>query len=356
MADTADRATDDEGEEDYCWTPLQLAAKANDLAAVTAILDRAATAAGVAPDIDVVNAPPTGYYGRTALQAACESGREAVVSALLAAGARVDAPGGHNSGRTALQLACLTTSTADVPNLQLHYVDERELRDHQAVRHRIIDALLQSARAAGVAGDVVNMRASRYNGRTALQAASEAGDATLVEKLLALGADVNAPPSPTLGLTALQAAAGRGHHDVVKTLLAAGAKADAPACRYRGYTALQGACLHGGSAELVGTLLAAGADPNLPGSKFQGGYALHAAVEGGNADVVRALVKAGARVDVTPSSSVPRQTPLQSAMLLPDGKREAVEQILKDAGAVVEVGFRRPALLFCVSHKDLKPR
>ncbi|KXJ86863.1 ankyrin repeat-containing domain protein [Microdochium bolleyi] len=324
---------DDQDKEDYCWTPLQSAAKAGDLDAITTILGEA-TAAGTLAE--VVNAPPAGYYGRTALQAACESGHEAIVSALLAAGARVDAPGGHNSGRTALQLACLTTSTAAVPNLQLHYGNEDELVEHLAVRHRVVDMLLESA-AAGE--DVINKPASRYSGRTALQAASEAGDAALVKKLLALGADANAPPSLTLGLTALQAAAGRGHRDVVRMLLDAGANANGPACRHRGYTALQGACLHGGSVELVDALLKAGADPNQHGSRFQGGYALHAAVEGGNVDIVRALLKAGARVDVTPSPSLPRQTPLQSAMLLPDGQREVMEQVLRDAGAVPEGGL-----------------
>jgi surface antigen len=46
-------------------------------------------------------------------------------------------------------------------------------------------------------------------------------------KLLAAGADVNAPPSPGYyGWTALQAAAKMGHEAIVEKLMAAGANAN----------------------------------------------------------------------------------------------------------------------------------
>jgi ankyrin repeat protein len=54
-----------------------------------------------------------------------------------------------------------------------------------------------------------DINAAAHSGRTALQAAAEGGHQAIVEKLLAVGADVNAA-SKHRGRTALQAAAGRG--------------------------------------------------------------------------------------------------------------------------------------------------
>ena len=52
-----------------------------------------------------VNAPPAGYRGRTALQAAAEGGHLAVVERLLQEKADVNAPAVKSDGRTALQAA-----------------------------------------------------------------------------------------------------------------------------------------------------------------------------------------------------------------------------------------------------------
>ena len=87
--------TDDSDE--YCWTPLQLASRAGQVEKVKNL---------VASDASAVNDLPRGYYGQTALQAACIHGHEEVVRLLLAAGADVDFYGGNNMQRTALQFAC----------------------------------------------------------------------------------------------------------------------------------------------------------------------------------------------------------------------------------------------------------
>jgi len=148
-----DPSLQDEDTDEFCWTELQLASRNGDLALVQALL---------AQDTSLANAPATGYYGQTALQAACMQGHEEVVAALLAAGADVDAPGGNNMQRNALQFAC-TTGHA-----------------------RIIEMLLTAgARVnAGTGGRPV----TRYNGRTALQAAAEGGHEAVVRRLLELGA------------------------------------------------------------------------------------------------------------------------------------------------------------------------
>jgi hypothetical protein len=122
----------------------------------------------LAAGADVNAAAATADFGRTALQAASESGHLEVVERLLAAGADVNAAAA--------------------------YYD--------------------------------------YNGRTALQAASGGGHLEVVERLLAAGADVNAAPAGDFGGTALQAASKSGHLEVVERLLAAGADANAAAIRH----------------------------------------------------------------------------------------------------------------------------
>ncbi|KAJ2974474.1 hypothetical protein NUW58_g8645 [Xylaria curta] len=84
-----------EDDEDERWTDLQLAAQDGDLIHVEKLLSQGAD----------VNAPPRGYYGNTALQAAYLSGHADIARILISAGADVDALGGNNGERRALQQA-----------------------------------------------------------------------------------------------------------------------------------------------------------------------------------------------------------------------------------------------------------
>lgn len=280
--------------DEYCWTPLQLAARSGDLPQVESIL------ASTVDDNErqaAVNAPPAGYYGQTALQAACMRGHADVVKALLAAGADIHAAGGNNSHRNAFEVAC------------------------GAGNRRIVDMLLD-------AGAIVNVgRVTRYGGRTPLQAAAEGGNEALVERLLTLGANVNAPASVSSGVTALQAAVWKQHRGVVHLLLARGADVNAPAGRYKGATALQAASLVG-DMTLVELLLDNSADVNAAGSQFNGGTALHAAAAGGHIDVVQRLLTAGA--DPNSVAGWARQTPLQCAFLI---GRTDIADLLRASGA-----------------------
>lgn len=303
------------------WTDLQLAAKDGDVGRVQALL---------ASGREDVNAPAAGYYGRTALQAASQSGTEAVVRLLLEAGADVDAPGGNNSMRTALQLACGREEEKE--ENEVNESDESDESDEGQTGDGVVELLL-------AAGANIHSPAARYCGRTALQAAAERGSLRCVRRLLLLGADVNASPSTTAGLTALQAAGLRpAPLAVVQALLDAGADVNAPASRHKGFTALQAACIADTNSNsnsntnlpLVELLLAAGADPDAPGSKYLGVRALHAAAHMGHADIVRRLLSAGANVNLVAGPS--HQTPLQTALF--NDQLECAD-ILRQAGGTV---------------------
>lgn len=184
---------------------------------------------------------------------------------------------------------------------------------------------------AGATHLINRAKVTRYQGRTPIQAAAEGGHEAMVRLLLALGADINAPPSPCGGRTALQTASFGGHVEVVRLLISSGADVNARAARLSGYTALQGAS-QAGEAGVVDILLQSGADVDAPGplvSGYNGGTALHAAAAGGHVGIVRKLLAAGADPN---SKAGPRaQTPMQSAHLI---GREDIVGVLVEAGAV----------------------
>ncbi|TFA97726.1 Ankyrin repeat domain-containing protein 17 [Trichoderma ghanense] len=308
--------------DEYCWTPLQLAARSGELQTVQEIL---------ASNPSAVNDAPCGYYGQTALQAACMQGHEGVVKCLLDAGADVHFCGGNNFQRTGLQIAC-GQGKENVVRLLLEAGSEINM---SPTTNHGIQVSTQSRRTGQETAHSLPkaFAVARYNGRTALQAASERGHLNIVKLLLQLGAEVNAPPSPSAGRTALQAASGGGFGAIVQLLLQHGAHVNAPAARYKGFTALQGACLQG-SPEVVDLLLGAGADVQASGGGYDGdATALHAAAERGHVMIVKKLVEVGA--DVNASSNRRGQTPIQGAMA---GGHEAVVSYLRNKGAVGKTG------------------
>lgn len=96
---------DDTNDEEPRWTELQLASRDGNVELVTKILSRCGDAS---ERVATVNAPAIGYYGQTALQAACLREHETVVQILLTAGADISAAGGNNIYRNAFELACGT--------------------------------------------------------------------------------------------------------------------------------------------------------------------------------------------------------------------------------------------------------
>lgn len=153
------------------------------------------------------------------LYVASHEGLAQAVSAILNAGAEVNAQGGYYGN--ALQAA--------------------SLRGHE----RVMQMLL-------AAGADVNAQGGYYG--NALQAASFGGHEKVVQMLLAAGAEVNAQRG-RYG-NSLQAAASGGHEKVVQMLLASGAKVNAQGGYYG--NALQAASI-GGHEKVVQMLLAAGA-------------------------------------------------------------------------------------------------
>lgn len=197
----------------------------------------------------------------------------------------------------------------------------------QAGNIRIVRLLLD----AGAEHLVNPTKVTRYQGRTPIQAAAEGGHEEVVELLLDLGANVNAPPSPNGGKTALQIACFHGFVNLVNLLIKAGADVNAPGAKGAGFTALQGAS-RAGELELVELLLQRGADVNAPppsGPPARGGTALHAAIEGSHTDVIKRLLLAGA--DPNDAVGPRRQTPLQTAYLT--GRKEIMDMLV-EGGAV----------------------
>ncbi|KAH6648343.1 ankyrin repeat protein [Truncatella angustata] len=284
----------EEADEEPRWTELQLASRDGDIQRINELLSRHKDNR---MKLEIVNEPAIGYYGQTALQAACMKGHETVARALLEAGANVNAPGGNNIYRTAFELAC---GTGQIGLIRL-----------------LLDA--------GAVFDP--KKVTRYQGRTPIQAAAEGGHEAAVLLLLERGANINAAASPSSGVTALQTACFEGHVSLVKLLIARGADVNGLPGKFSGYTALQGACL-AGEVDIVRILLGEGVDVNAPGSLYSGGTALHAAASRGNMEIVKILLSAGA----DPNSAAGRrgQTPMQSAYLI--GEMDIVHLLL-EAGA-----------------------
>lgn len=248
----------------------------------------------------MVNEPPVGWYGQTALQAACMREHLDVVKMLLDAGADIAAPGGNNIYMNAFEVACGTGNVE----------------------------LVQLLLSAGASTCINRAHPARYQGRTPVQAAAEGGHEDVVRLLWDLGADVNAAPSPSGGLTALQAASRGGHLALVAFLLAKGADVNAAASRIMGFTALQAACF-AGDMEVAHLLMQHGADANAPGSWLHGGTALHAAASGGHTEMVERLLASGADPNSVAGSR--RQTPVQSAYAIGG---DGIVDLLEDAGAI----------------------
>jgi len=147
---------------------------------------------------------------------------------------------------------------------------------------------------AGWDADDVDVRATTANGTSPLMAA--AADAGAVKQLIARGADVKyRAPSGYDALTA--AASYRGNVETIRALLDAGAEVQPPEGVKIKHSPLLFASMSG-DLETVSLLLARGASPNRRDSP------LSEAITFGRADVVRALIAAGAKVDLVERTGV----------------------------------------------------
>ena len=263
-------------------TPLHLAASRGHVSIVSALIAAGAN----------VNAKDN-FRGETPLQYAASGGHISIVSALIAAGAGVNFK--DNYGKTPLHLAA-------------------------SGGHVSIVATLIAA------GANVNVR-GRF-GYTPLHDAAYSSRVSVVFALIAAGADVNAKTT-SRSYTPLHRALSRSSSSfggganppplavsvLVATLIAAGADVNAKD-NFRGETPLHYAVRYTNSPHFfVAPLIAAGADVNV---KNNGGLytPLHYAAQFGHAVVIPALVAAGADVN---AKSINGYTPLYNAIFFGTG-------------------------------------
>ena len=256
-------------------TPLHVAARRGDLAAIRDLLAR-----GANPDARMAD-------GSTPLHIAALVGKEEVVEALCRAGATVDAR--DDEGLTPLAMA-----------------------QDAAVARRLIEH-----------GADVNTRLR--SGQTVLGYAVVMEYKDMCEALIDGGADLRAV-DPATGMTLLQVAAQMGYAEIVELLIDRGA--DPNAMGGTGKAPLHLA-VDFGYEGVVRVLLAKGADVNIMG-KY--GTPLHEAAMSGKAGVVRILLAHGANPEIRDASGA---TPLEMAISL---EQKEVVHILLSATRTDKTG------------------
>jgi ankyrin repeat protein len=301
-------------------------------------------------------------YALTPLQAAAQAGNVQAVSALLAARARVHETG-DSSNKTPLALAAagghgevvemLLRAGAEV-NRPTKEPEEKPLHCAAAGGHvGVVQRLI--AAGADVSKKVENHPWAYYHGLPVgpLAAAALGGHVEVVRVLLAAGVSLEIRDadteealaqgrSPRLDYcgTLLHCAVKHRKFPVLQVLLDAGADVDS---RDRvGNTALHRAALGEGrgSLDAVKLLIEAGADVNAVG--LGQNTPLHVAVRSGNPAVVRALLEAGADVAVVDNYG---RSPLAAAVSANRSRAAAevlvacAEKILRSpAAGVVAIG------------------
>ena len=212
----------------------------------------------------------------TALQAAVLRGERRIMERLLQARANVNLPGSVEGGKTALQ-AAIRAGQTDIVELLLKAVAN------------------------------VKARGSRGSGGTALFAAicgvlRGSERVSLVRRLLNSGADLNegrpSPYYPYLLTTALCVAVEEEDLELVNFLLDAGAEGEPHAVEEGSRSPLQEAA-RVGTVEMVRLLLRWGAKVNFPPSRYLGRTALQAAIDRDVPGVamIETLLEAGADIN-----------------------------------------------------------
>ena len=229
-------------------------------------------------------------YGVTALYIACQNGHYKCVDVLLKSNADPDIQTKLSIGATALYAASdrghhqcvdlLLQSNAD-PNIQATNGTTALLIASQYGHHQCVDLLLKSKADPNI---------QAFFGITALYVASKRGHHICVDLLLKSNADPNIPAEN--GTTPLMAAVIFGHGQIVHTLLRH--KSD-PNSIAENSNPLSQAC-HFGDLSTVLHLLEYGAHLEMPG--LISCAPLLIAVDQGHYDIVKALVNAGANINV----------------------------------------------------------
>merc|ERR1719193_2609691 len=166
----------------------------------------------------------------------------------------------------------------------------------------VVTTLLDNFNTDVEAEGVVKFDGHMIEGATALWCAAGAGHQTIVESLVAAGADVNHVTKTNS--TPLRAACFEGRLDIVKFLCEM--KADFHIANKYNNTCLMISC-YKGHYPVVEYLLNTGADPNT--KALCGASALHFSAEIGNVEIVRCLLDHGAKMEENEHG----MTPLKAA-------------------------------------------
>lgn len=216
-----------------------------------------------------------GKYG-TALQVAAGLGNARIVKRLLEASANINSRGGKYG--TALDAAAAKGVRTGFP-----WEIQTGTRARPGQYKEVVRLLLESKADPN----------AQVGERSALWAAVETGDDTIVDLLLKANADPNSGARPRDNQTPLQIASARGYGEIVQLLLNARADFDAQLEKQGGQyrTALQAAVMNGHQ-HIAELLVEVGADVNAQGG--EGGTALQAAVARGDEKTVDLLLDAKA--------------------------------------------------------------
>ena len=286
--------------------------------------NRAAVRHLLTESVDVRTSQPD---GATALHWAAHWNDLDTATLLIAAGANVDAR--NELGVTPLSLAALNAGADMAAALVAAGADPNAARlsGETVLMTAARTGSAKLVRALLAAGADTRGR-GHFKGQTPLMWAASEGHADIVEVLLEVGADVQARSQH--GTTALLLAARHGDVETARVLLAAGADVNAaePMLAFNARIDVEESQTSARSPLLVASasqvatsgweyglqvepstheelavfLLEQGADPNMPDSI--GRTPLHAAVETGKADLVKALLAHGAdpnaRLDEAP--------------------------------------------------------
>jgi ankyrin repeat protein len=255
-----------------------------------------------------IHAQPSSWECFTALHFAVERGHIDIVKFLLQNGANVDCQSHGSRGQTLLEV-CTSRDWFKKANFSREEmfkilieagspIDGPPVRRCRQWNSALTGLILGSANdelieLAFNAGADVNSPGSGRGARSPIQAAAQVGNLRLVKKLLAKGANINAPAAVFHGRTALQAACSQDipNEELVRFLLQNGAEVNAEAGIDGGLTALQGAAIQG-HIKIVLLLHDAGADVSAPPAPKNGRTALEGAAEHGRLDMVQILLNA----------------------------------------------------------------